>query len=78
MANATGQDASSIDISSEQYRYYTYADGSRFTIVDPVRLAVMPNGSHRVVDASGETHRPTPGYLAVSWKPKDGAPAFVA
>lgn len=68
----------SIDITSEIYRIYVYKDGQRFRINNPVELFVLDSGSHRVVDSDGVTHRPTPGWLAISWKPKPGQPAFVA
>jgi hypothetical protein len=67
-----------LDITSEQFRIYAYADGGRYRINCPDRLFVMPNGSHRVIDGDGMVHRPTPGWLAISWKPKPGAPEFIA
>lgn len=67
-----------IDISSEEYRTYTYASGARFTIVTPYKLHVMENGSHRVIDQAGVTHRPSPDYVGISWKPRAGEPPFVA
>lgn len=66
-----------IDISSEQYREYSYPDGSKFRIDGPIALHIV-DGSHRVIDADGVTHRPERGYIGISWKPKAGAPAFVA
>lgn len=67
-----------IDISTETARIYVYADGWEYTITAPVKLFVTESGSHRVVDATGWTHRPEPGWLAIKWQPHDGAPAFVA
>jgi hypothetical protein len=70
-----------IDISSEEYRIYTYADGSTYRIDRPLKLFVIEGeqrDSHRVVDEAGVTHRPTLGYVGISWKPRVGAPAFVA
>lgn len=79
MADATARDAATtVDISSEEYRRYTYPDGSSFTVRQPLRLTITGSGSHRVEDMQGETHRPSPNYIAISWKPKAGAPAFVA
>ena len=78
MADATQRNAAAIDISSEQYRRYTYADRSVFRIEAPIRVTITDTGSHRVEDASGETHRPTLGWIAISWKPKVGEPPFVA
>lgn len=62
------------DISVEQFREYTYPNGDKFRITGPVELYILPNGSHRVVDVSGVTHRPTPGYLGISFKQSDGKP----
>lgn len=70
-----------IDISSELYRLYTYTSGATFRIDEPVELHILTddNGtSHRVVDKSGKTHRPERGWVGISWKPRDGEPAFVA
>ncbi len=67
-----------LDISSEEFRIYTYADGSTYRIDRPVTLFVIPSekaDSHRVIDEAGVTHRPTLGYLGISWKPRDGEPA---
>lgn len=69
-----------IDISSEEYRIYRYTHGE-FRIDAPVELHVLTDergDTHRIIDASGVTHRPERGWLGISWKPKDGAPAFVA
>lgn len=65
------------DISSEEYRLYTYPDGSKFRIEAPLRVFVTESGSHRVIDAAGLTHRPTPGYIGLTWKSRPGEPAFV-
>ena len=67
-----------IDISSEEYRTYSYANGGEYKITAPCELHIMPNGSHRVIDQAGITHRPSPDYVGLSWKPRDGQPAFVA
>ena len=66
-----------IDISSEAYRVYTFADGKRFRVENPDKLYILPCGSHRVVDLDGVTHRPERGYVGISWKPLAGQPAFV-
>jgi hypothetical protein len=62
------------DISVEQFREYVYPNGDKLRITGPKELYIMANGSHRVVDASGLTHRPTPGYLGIAWKQSDGRP----
>lgn len=67
-----------LDITSEMYRIYAYKDGGRFRINNPEVLYILDSGSHRVIDSDGVTHRPTAGWLGISWKPKPGSPAFVA
>lgn len=71
-----------IDITSEEFRVYTYADGSTFRIDNPATLYVLIDEkggtTHRVVDVEGVTHRPERGYVGISWAAKEGAPKFVA
>lgn len=69
-----------IDISSEEWRIYAYANGT-FKIEEPATLHVLTDErgtTHRVIDKAGVTHRPERGWTGISWKPHDGAPAFVA
>jgi len=67
-----------LDISSEQWREYRYANGTTFRIDCPKELHITDDGSHRVIDEFGVTHRPERNYNGISWKPKHGSPAFVA
>ena len=67
-----------LDITSERCRCYHYEGGKHYDIPYPVTAYILPNGSHRVVDEEGRTHRPTPGWLAISWQSKPGLPAFIA
>lgn len=70
-----------INVTSELYRTYTYADGSQFRIDSPAELHVLEDDkgtSHRIIDADGVTHRPSRGWVGISWKPKPGEPSFVA
>lgn len=67
-----------VDISSELFRVYTYANGAKLRISEPKTLYILPGDSHRIVDTDGMTHRPTPGFLSIAWKPRPGEPAFVA
>lgn len=71
-----------IDITSEEFRVYTYPDGSTFRIDNPATLYLLFDDkggvSHRVVDADGVTHRPERGYVGISWAAKEGQPAYVA
>ena len=67
-----------LDISSESERAYHYAEGRTFSIDSPKTLFITDTGSHRVVANDGRTYRPERGWLAISWLPRAGAPAFVA
>lgn len=67
-----------LDITSEIERIYHYPGGDTFTINRPRELHVTDNGSHRVIAHDGRTYRPERGWLAISWLPADGAPAFIA
>jgi hypothetical protein len=67
-----------LDITSEAERTYHYADGTTFTIEEPYKLHVTESGSHRVIAQNGRTYRPERGWVAISWLPRDGQPAFVA
>ena len=67
-----------LDISSEQGRTYHYDEGRVVTIEDPQAFHITDTGSHRVITKGGRTYRPTPGWLAISWMPHEGAPAFIA
>ena len=70
-----------LDVSSEEYRIYTYANGSIFRIEQPAALHVIEDekgATHRIIDKAGVTHRPKRGWIGISWKPREGAPAFVA
>lgn len=70
-----------VDITSEEFRVYTYADGSTFRIEQPATLHIIEDErgtTHRVVDKAGVTHRPERGFVGISWKPAEGQPSFVA
>lgn len=71
-----------IDISSEEFRVYTYPNGDTFRIDNPATLYVLIDEkggvTHRVVDTEGVTHRPERGYVGISWTAKEGQPAYVA
>lgn len=76
-ARPTAEGHTIVEIDSELYRTYTYKDGSKFRINDPKTLYITENGSHRIVDGEGVTHRPERDYLGISWKPRAGSPPFV-
>jgi hypothetical protein len=67
-----------IDISSEQFREYTFPDGSTYTIDKPVKLAVRQSGSHSVIDVYGNNYYIKSNFIAIKWLPYDGQPNFVA
>lgn len=70
-----------IDLTSEVYREYHYiVDGQRgvYVIHSPLNVTIMDNGTHRVVDSTGVTHRPSPNFIALNWKAKEDQPKFVA
>ena len=66
-----------LDLTTEANRTYHYPAGD-FTIEAPQKLTVTDTGSHRVVAEDGRTYRPERGWLAISWLPREGKPAFVA
>lgn len=67
-----------IDISSERYREYTFPHGQTIRIDRPLLLCVKEdNGSHRIWDAHGVSHRVSPGWVELKWEVKEGEPHFV-
>lgn len=67
-----------IDISSEEYRIYSFPGNSAdiITINEPQYLAVSENG-HRILDNTGASHYVPKGWILLSWKAKEGKPHFV-
>lgn len=65
-----------VDISSEEYRSYEYVD-AYLEIDEPQWLSVSASGGHRVLDKSGLSYYIPPGWIAVTWKAKEGYPHFV-
>lgn len=66
------------DISSEQYREYTFECGETVRIEDPLYLHVKSDsGSHRVFDASGKSYRISPSFISITWEAKPDEPHFV-
>lgn len=64
------------DISSEQWRKYTFSDGAIVHIKSPMMLHVSENG-HRIFDAEGRSHYVPMGWIHLQWLVKDGQPHFV-
>ena len=65
-----------VDISSEEWREYTFSDGEKIVIKHPIRLHVSDSG-HRIFDASGISHFVPMTWKHLRWKAKDGEPHFV-
>ena len=66
------------DISSELERTYTFPNGNKYHIIEPLYLNVSKSGGHRLYSADGLCHyvQPKEGW-AISWKVKEGKPSFV-
>jgi hypothetical protein len=64
-----------VDISSEQFRSYTFAE-SEVYIDKPQYLAVSAGG-HRVLDAQGVSHYIPKGWIHLKWKAYGDKPHFV-
>lgn len=69
--------ADAIDISSEEYRAYEFGTDKIVRIENPLKLKLSAAG-HRVLDGQGISHYIPKGWHHLSWKAKDGFPAFVA
>lgn len=65
------------DISSEQYRIYTFPNREFVRIDEPLKLSVASSGGHRIFDASGHSHYIPKGWLQITWAAKEGQPHFV-
>jgi hypothetical protein len=66
-----------VDITSEEFREYTFPCGVTVRIEKPSHLAVSKSGGHRVLGEDGCFYIP-PGWIALRWVPTEGAPHFVA
>ena len=66
-----------VNISSELFREYIYANGSKITIHYPLKLSVASNNAHRVFDSSGLSYYIPPNWISIVWKAKPGAPNFI-
>ena len=64
-----------VDISTEEWREYIYQGGFRLRIDNPIKLAVMKSGSHRLWDGTN-SFWVKPGFMAIIWKAKPGLPHF--
>jgi hypothetical protein len=66
-----------IDISSEMYRAYEFANGKIIHIDEPLQLNVSKSGGHRLLDNSGISHYIPQGWVHLRWKVKTGQAHFV-
>ena len=66
-----------VDINSELFREYIYANGSKITINFPLKLAITNDRVHRVFDSSGLSYYIPPNWISIVWKAKPGAPNFI-
>ena len=66
-----------VDITSELFREYIYANGSKITIHYPLKLSVANNNAHRVFDSAGLSYYIPPNWISIVWKAKPGAPNFI-
>ncbi|MEX3983727.1 hypothetical protein AB4Y45_32615 [Paraburkholderia sp. EG287A] len=70
-----------IDISSEQYREYSFAGPAGIVtlrVENPTHLSVSESGGHRLFDAAGKSHYIPKGWVHLRWLAKEGQPNFVA
>ena len=69
------------DISSEEYRIYTFLSTngnlSQIKITDPQWLNVSETGGHGIVNSVDECVYIPTGWISIHWIPKEGRPHFV-
>lgn len=65
------------DISSEEFREYTWGDMFKLTINRPLRLNVSASGGHRIFTEDGNSFYVPSGWKCLMWKAKEGEPNFV-
>lgn len=70
-------DSTFTDISSEEWRVYTWESGFSVTINLPLYLHVSGSGGARVLDDAGVSHYIPSGWKHLAWRAKDNAPHFV-
>lgn len=69
------------DISSEEYRIYTYicsnGDLTNVKVNNPIGLNVSKSGGHRIIDSNGVCYYIKPEWIMITWKSKLGQPHFI-
>lgn len=63
------------DISDEQYREYTFPDGTVIKI-EGLELNVSASGGHRIKGADGFSYYVPTGWVQLRWLPKAGSAPF--
>ena len=65
------------DITAEKFREYTFPNGKKLKIKNPLQLHVSESGGHRLFDLDGVSWyvQPKEGWY-IRWKVKDGRPNF--
>ena len=66
-----------VNISSELFREYLYANGGKIRIENPLKLAVAKNNAHRLFDMSECCYYIPPNWIAIVWKARPGHPNFI-
>ena len=59
-----------LDISTEEWREYRYANGDHYRIEQPKTLFLKRDAegdSHRILDRDGITHYVRRGWVAIAW-----------
>lgn len=74
LRNESGLDF--VDIASEAWREYTFADGAKVRITEPVAIHVSESG-HRILDSAGISHFVPLGWIHLHWQAHEGLPHFV-
>lgn len=66
------------DLTTEEWRCYTFSDGATVKLIAPVKLNVSASGGHRVATADGNGHYVPSGWVHLEWKNKPGVTEPIA
>jgi hypothetical protein len=64
------------DISTEDWREYSFSGNEKVRIERPTHLCVSTSG-HRILDEAGVSHYIPKGWIHLRWQVKQGQPHFV-
>jgi hypothetical protein len=59
-------------IDHEVYREYTFNNGVKVKINNPLWLNVSASNGHRILDAKGVSHYIPSGWIHLTWEVSDG------